>query len=375
MLSKRIPVLIVMTTLFASCGRNGRPPAPPLQVGILPAVQMDVPLSHEWVGTLDGYVNAEIRPQVEGYLLRQVYKEGSSLRQGDLLFEIDPRQFKAVADQARATLARDQAALDKARLDVERYMPLVAEKAISQQELDNAQASLRQAQANVDASKAAYDKALLNLQWTRIVSPIDGIAGIAKVQVGDLVNGQRVMTTVSTVDPIKVFFSANEQEYMGWARNWAAKGGDKGSLTLVLSNGSTYPLKGDTFLADRNMDVKTGTIMLAGLFSNPQHLLRPGQFAKVMADIGLQKGAIVVPQRAVWEVQGNPQVAVVGPDNKVDIRPVTVGWRMGSLQVIEKGLKAGDRVVVEGTQKVSAGLLVNATPASSTPSPQPVGSK
>jgi membrane fusion protein (multidrug efflux system) len=336
---------------------------------------MDVPLSHEWVGTLDGYVNAEIRPQVEGYLLRQVYKEGSSLRQGDLLFEIDPRQFKAVADQARATLARDQAALDKARLDVERYMPLVAEKAISQQELDNAQASLRQAQANVDASKAAYDKALLNLQWTRIVSPIDGIAGIAKVQVGDLVNGQRVMTTVSTVDPIKVFFSANEQEYMGWARNWAAKGGDKGSLTLVLSNGSTYPLKGDTFLADRNMDVKTGTIMLAGLFSNPQHLLRPGQFAKVMADIGLQKGAIVVPQRAVWEVQGNPQVAVVGPDNKVDIRPVTVGSRMGSLQVIEKGLKAGDRVVVEGTQKVSAGLLVNATPASSTPSPQPVGSK
>ena len=375
MLSKRIPVLIVMTTLFASCGRNGRPPAPPLQVGILPAVQMDVPLSHEWVGTLDGYVNAEIRPQVEGYLLRQVYKEGSSLRQGDLLFEIDPRQFKAVADQARATLARDQAALDKARLDVERYMPLVAEKAISQQELDNAQASLRQAQANVDASKAAYDKALLNLQWTRIVSPIDGIAGIAKVQVGDLVNGQRVMTTVSTVDPIKVFFSANEQEYMGWARNWAAKGGDKGSLTLVLSNGSTYPLKGDTFLADRNMDVKTGTIMLAGLFSNPQHLLRPGQFAKVMADIGLQKGAIVVPQRAVWEVQGNPQVAVVGPDNKVDIRPVTVGSRMGSLQVIEKGLKAGDRVVVEGTQKVSAGLLVNATPASSTPSPQTVGSK
>ena len=338
-------------------------------------MQMDVPLSHEWVGTLDGYVNAEIRPQVEGYLLRQVYKEGSSLRQGDLLFEIDPRQFKAVADQARATLARDQAALDKARLDVERYMPLVAEKAISQQELDNAQASLRQAQANVDASKAAYDKALLNLQWTRIVSPIDGIAGIAKVQVGDLVNGQRVMTTVSTVDPIKVFFSANEQEYMGWARNWAAKGGDKGSLTLVLSNGSTYPLKGDTFLADRNMDVKTGTIMLAGLFSNPQHLLRPGQFAKVMADIGLQKGAIVVPQRAVWEVQGNPQVAVVGPDNKVDIRPVTVGSRMGSLQVIEKGLKAGDRVVVEGTQKVSAGLLVNATPASSTPSPQPVGSK
>jgi len=363
-LPPRLPSLILLTVLLAACGRNGRAPAPPLQVGVLPAVQMDVPLVHEWVGTLDGFVNAEIRPQVEGYLLRQVYQEGSSLRQGDPLFEIDPRQFKATADQARATLARDQAALDKARLDVERYTPLVAEKAISQQELDNAQASLRQAQANVDASRAAYDRALLNLQWTRIVSPIDGIAGIAKVQVGDLVNGQRVMTTVSTVDPIKVFFSANEKEYMSWARNWAAKGGDKGSLTLVLSDGSTYPLRGDPLLADRNVDVKTGTIMLEGLFANPQHLLRPGQFAKVMADVGLRKGAIVVPQRAIWEVQGNPEIAVVGSDNKVDIRQIQTGPRLGTLQVVEKGISVGDRIVVEGTQKVSTGLAVNAVPAS-----------
>lgn len=336
---------------------------------------MDVPLTQEWVGTLDGYVNAEIRPQVEGYLLRQVYKEGSGLRQGDLLFEIDPRQFKAAADQAKAALARDQAALDKARLDVERYTPLAAEKAISQQELDNAQASFRQAQATVDASRAASDKALLNLQWTRIVSPINGIAGIAKVQVGDLVNGQRVMTTVSTVDPIKVFFSASEQEYMGWARAWATKGGGKGSLTLVLSDGSTYPLRGDSFLADRNVDVKTGTIMLAGLFPNPESLLRPGQYAKVRADIGLRKGAILVPQRAVWEIQGNPQIAVVGPDNKVDIHPIQTGPRIGGLLVVEKGLKAGDRVVVEGTQKVSAGLLVNAVPATSPSNPPPTSSK
>lgn len=375
MLSHRTLASFILACLFVSCGRNGRPPAPPLQVGVLPAVQMDVPLTHEWVGTLDGYVNAEIRPQVEGYLLRQVYKEGSSLHQGDLLFEIDPRQFRAAADQARANWSRDQAALDKAKLDVERYTPLVAEKAISQQELDNAQASFRQAQASMDASKAAHEKALLNLQWTRVVSPITGIAGIAKVQVGDLVNGQKVMTTVSTVDPIKVFFSANEQEYMGWARNWAANGGDKGSLTLMLSDGSTYPLRGDPLLADRNVDVKTGTIMLEGLFPNPQHLLRPGQYAKVVADIGLQKGAIVVPQRAIWEVQGNPQVAVVGPDNKVDIRPIQTGLRLGTLQVVEKGIRAGDRVVVEGTQKVSAGLLVNATSASTAPKPQPVGGK
>jgi membrane fusion protein (multidrug efflux system) len=326
---------------------------------VLPATQVDVPITQEWVGTLDGFVNAEIRPQVEGYLLRQIYKEGSSLRRGDILFEIDPRQFKAVADQARAALARDQAVMDKTNLDVERFRPLVAEKAISQQELDNAQASFRQAQAGVDASKAAYDRALLNLQWTHVVSPINGVAGIAKVQVGDLVNGQKIMTTVSTVDPIKVFFNASEQEYMGWARAWSTKGGGKGTLSLMLSDGTTYPLKGDTFLADRNVDVKTGTITLAGLFPNPEHLLRPGQYAKVRADIGLRKGAILVPQRAVWEIQGNPQIAVVGADNKVDIRPIQTGPRIGVLMVVEKGLTAGDRVVVEGTQKVSAGLLVN----------------
>ncbi len=359
----------MLTALTAACGKQGRPPAPTLQVGVLPAIQMDVPLTHEWVGTLDGFVNAEIRPQVEGYLLRQVYKEGSSLHKGDALFEIDPRPFKAAADQAKAAQARDQAVLDKTKLDVERFTPLVAEKAISQQELDNALATFRQAQASLDASKAASDRALLNLQWTRVVSPINGIAGIAKVQVGDLVNGQRIMTTVSTVDPIKVFFNANEQEYMGWARNWAAKGGDKGSLTLVLSDGSTYPLRGDTYLADRNVDVKTGTIALEGLFANPQHLLRPGQFAKVMADVGLRKGAIVVPQRAIWEIQGNPQIAVVGPDNKVDIRPVQTGPRLGALQVVEKGLQAGERVVVEGTQKVSAGQLVKVAPAATPATP------
>jgi membrane fusion protein (multidrug efflux system) len=375
MLPHRLSASLLLTALLASCGKNGRPPAPPLQVGVLPAVQMDVPLTHEWVGTLDGFVNAEIRPQVEGYLLRQVYKEGGSLRKGDPLFEIDGRQFKATSDQAKATLARDQAMLDKARMDVDRFAPLVAEKAISRQELDNAQASFRQAKANVDASRAAWDRAQLNLQWTRVVSPISGIAGIAKVQVGDLVNPQRVMTTVSTVDPIKVFFNANEQEYMGWARNWSTKGGGKGSLTLVLSDGSTYPLRGDPYLADRNVDVKTGTITLEGLFANPERMLRPGQFAKVMADVGLRKGAIVVPQRAIWEVQGNPQVAVVGADGKVDIRPVQTGPRMGTLQVVEKGLQAGEKVVVEGTQKVSAGQVVKTVPAGSAANSPPVAGK
>jgi len=363
--------LPVLAALALSCGRGVRPAAAPLQVGVQAAVQQDVPLTHEWVGTLDGFVNAEIRPQVEGYLLRQVYREGAALRKGEVLFEIDARPFAAAAEQARAALARDQAVLDKTKLDVDRYTPLAAERAISQQELDNARASLRQAQANVDASRAAADRALLNLQWTRVVSPIDGIAGIAKVQVGDLVNTQRVMTTVSTVDPIKVFFSANEQEYMGWARQWAAKGGAKGSLTLILSDGTAYPLKGDPFMADRNVDIKTGTIMLAGLFRNPERLLRPGQFAKVTADVGLRKDALLVPQRAIWEIQGNPQLAVVGADGKVDIRPIQAGPRLGSLQIVEKGLRAGEQVVVEGTQKVSAGQLVKPVPAGGAPASAP----
>ncbi|NTW86525.1 MAG: efflux RND transporter periplasmic adaptor subunit [Holophagaceae bacterium] len=360
-LSLALPTLAAF--LLLACGGKSRPPAAPLQVGVLPTVQMDVPLTHEWVGTLDGFVNAEIRPQVEGYLLRQIYREGSALHKGDVLFEIDARQLAAAAVQTKAALARDQATLDKTSLDVARFAPLVAERAISQQELDNARASLRQAQANVDASKAAHDRAQLSLQWTRVTSPIDGIAGIAKVQVGDLVNPQKVMTTVSTVDPIKVYFSANEQEYMGWARQWATKGGGKGTLTLVLSDGTTYPFRGDPFMADRNVDLKTGTIMLAGLFPNPERLLRPGQFAKVTADVGLRKGALLVPQRAVWEVQGNSQVAVVGADNKVDIRPIQTGPRLGSQVVVEKGLSLGDKVVVEGTQKVSAGQVVKPVPA------------
>ena len=358
-----VRLLLLLGALAVSCGKGVRPPGPPLQVGVTAAVQQDVPITHEWVGTLDGMVNAEIRPQVEGYLLRQVYREGSTLRKGDVLFEIDPQPFAAAAEQARAAQARDQAALDKAKQDMDRMTQLSAVGAVSRQDIDNAHSSLRQAQANVDATRAASDRAQLSLQWTKVVAPIQGVAGMAKVQVGELVNASRVMTTVSTVDPIKVFFSASEQEYMEWARGWAAKGGGKGSLTLALSDGTTYPRRGDPFMADRAVDVKTGTIMLAGVFPNPEGLLRPGQFARVSADISVLKGAILVPQRAIWEIQGNPQVAVVGADNKVEIRPIQTGPRQGPLQVVVKGLKAGERIVVEGTQKVAAGQTVNPTPA------------
>ncbi len=356
-LRTRLLVLLALAGTLA-CGQ--KPSASgPLRVEVLPVLQQDVPLSHEWVGTLDGFVNAEIRPQVEGYVLRQTYKEGAVVRKGAPLFEIDPRPFKASYDQVRAAVARDAAARDKARLDVERFAPLAAQRAVSQQELDNAQSFLRQAQASVDASQAAFDRAKLNLEWTRVVSPIDGVAGIAKVQVGDLVNGQRVMTTVSTVDPIKVYFNASEQEYMSWARDWSGKGGVKGSLELTLSDGRRYAQRGDPLLADRNVDLKTGTITLVGSFPNPEHLLRPGQYAKVWASVGTTRGALLVPQRAVWEVQGNSQVALVGADNKVEIRPIQVGARVGALVVVEKGLQVGNRIVVEGIQKVTAGQLVN----------------
>jgi membrane fusion protein (multidrug efflux system) len=350
--------LILIAALGVSCGRTKPAAAPPLQVEVTAVVQQDVPLVHEWIGTVDGFVNAEIRPQVEGYVLKQAYREGFPVKRGQLLFQIDPRQFQAAANEAKAAVARDQATLDKARLDVERYTPLAAERAISQQELDNALAARNQAQAVLDASRAALAKAQLNLDWTQVLSPIDGIAGMAKVQVGDLVGGQSIMTTVSTVDPVKVYFSASEAEYMTWAQAWSAKGGAKGSLNLVLSDSTSYPHKGDPFMTDRNVDVRTGTIMLAGVFPNPDHLLRPGQYAKVRAVLGVEKNAIMVPLRAVWDVQGVSQVAVVGADNKVEIRPVTLGAHVGPLVAVEKGLKPQERVVVEGVQKVSTGQSV-----------------
>ena len=346
-----------MLALLPGCTHSAKP-TPPVLVGVVTVLQQDVPVVHEWIGTLDGLVNAEIRPQVEGSLLRQVYREGTAVRRGQPLFDIDARSFQAASDQAKAALARDTAARDKAKLDVDRYTPLAAQKAISQMELDNALSALRQAQASCDASRAAWEKAALNVEWTRVVSPIDGIAGIAKVQVGDLVNSQRVMTTVSTVDPIKVYFSATEQEFRTWARAWSAQGGGKGSLELVLSDGSSYPRRGDPLLADRSVDARTGTILLAGTFPNPGGILRPGQYGKVRAAVGLESHALLVPQKALTDVQGTSQVAVVGKDNRVELRVVQTGPRVGPLVVVEQGLNPGDRVVTEGTQKVVAGQLV-----------------
>jgi membrane fusion protein (multidrug efflux system) len=359
-----------------SCAKKQAPAPPPLAVEVATVIQKDVPITKEWIGSLEGYVNADIRPQVTGYVLRQVYKEGTFVRRGDVLFEIDPRQFQAALDQAKGFLAQNEAALGKAKLDVARFTPLVAQRAISQQELDNAVAAERQAQANVDSARAAVEQAQLNLGWTKVMSPIDGIAGIAKSQVGDLVNGQTTMTTVSVVDPIKVYFNPSEQEYMDWAQKRGPVDAvrstppqDKGMLALTLSDGTAYPLRGDPVLANRNVDVKTGTIQVEGVFSNPKHLLRPGQYAKVRAATDVKKGALLVPQRAVSELQGLYQVAVVGPGDKVEIRPVQTGDRIGSLWIIEKGLSPGDRVVVEGIQKVKPGMVVDPKPAAEPATP------
>ena len=372
-----------IAALSSGCGKKEPPKVPPPVVEVAPAIQKDVPIYKDWIGTLDGFVNAEIRPQVDGYLLKQVYKEGSLLRAGDTLFEIDPRQSQAAYDQAKGNLAQYQAMLGNAKTKVARYTPLAAQKAVSQQELDDAITQERTAQANVEATQAALEKAQLNLGWTKVVSPIGGIAGIAKSQVGQLINSQTVMTTISQVNPIKVYFNPSELEYMAWAKKRgpvdeitaAEAAREKGMLELLLADGSVYPHRGDPFLAGREVDVKTGTIQIAGVFPNPDNLLRPGQYGKVRVAVDLKKGAILVPQRAVSELQGMFQVAVVGADNKVEIRPVETGPRVGSLWVISKGLSAGDRIVVEGVQKVRPGMEVNPKPVSGEAAPASPGQK
>ena len=360
-------MLAAVAGLTACKKKEEAPPPPPPTVEVAVVSQKDVPVYGEWIGTLDGSVNAEIRPQIDGYLLRQVYREGSFVRAGDLMFEIDPREFQAAYDQANGAVAQYDATLANAKTTVQRYTPLAAQKAISQQELDDAVTKQRTAEANLASAKASLERARLNLGWTKVASPIDGIAGVAKSQVGDLVSRVTVMTTVSQVDPIKVYFNPSEQEYLTWvAKNGPvekslapdAKNLESGRLELVLSDGSTYKHHGKPILVGREVDAKTGTIQLAGAFANPGNVLRPGQYAKVRVAMDVRKGAILVPQRAVSELQGSYQVGVVGPDNKVTIKVVKPGPVEGSQWVIEDGLKPGDRIVVEGIQRVRSGMTV-----------------
>ena len=358
--------------------------AKPPEVEVMTVTQKDVPVYSEWVGTTEGLVNATIRAQVTGYLSRQVYKEGSTVKKGELMFEIDPRTFKAALAQAEAQLAMSKARLGKTELDVKRYRPLAKESAISQQELDDAVQGNLAAKAGVQGAEAAVEQARLSLSFTKITSPVDGIAGSANAQVGDLVGPTQTgeLTTVSSVDPIKVIFPISEQQYMSLARE-TSKAGDKSEperikLDLILADGSIFPEKGTFSFAERQVDVKTGTIRIAAIFPNPGNLLRPGQYGRVRAAMELKKGSIMVPQRAVMELQGSYQVAVVGPDNKVNIRPVKTGERVDNLWMITSGLEPGERVVVLGLQKVKEGIVVTpklvepeSAPQASPPAPTP----
>jgi membrane fusion protein (multidrug efflux system) len=370
-------------------------------------IQKDVPIYREWIGTLDGLVNADIKAEVSGYLIQQDYTEGTFVRKGQLLFQIDPRPFQATLDQAQGRLAQAQGQLEQARaqltvaeaqvsvaeanqrriqLDVDRYTPLAQQQAITQQDLDNAtqnnmaakaqlqaskaqvetaQAQIAAATAGVKSAQADVETARINLGFTRLTSPIDGLPGIAQQQVGALVSpASGPITTVSTVNPIKVYFTASEQEYLEYTRRFPTAEKRQANnrlleLELILADGTTYPQKGRFYFADRQVDVRTGAIRLAGLFPNPNNTLRPGQYGRVRTVIDTRQRALLVPQKAVIDLQGTHQLAVVDAGNKVSIRMVTVGDTFGTQWIVSGGVKPGDRVIVEGLQKVRQGMVVD----------------
>jgi RND family efflux transporter MFP subunit len=359
---------LVIAVHCAGCAQKKSPAAGAPQVQVARVVQRDVSVQSEWVATLDGYVNAQIQPQVSGYLIKQDYEEGSFVHKDEVLFEIDPRPFQAVLDQAKAQLAQAEAQLGNATLNVNRDIPEAEANAIARSQLEGDLQMQMAAKATVAAARAAVEQAALNLSFTRVRSLISGIAGIAQVQVGNLVTPSTVLTGVSQVDPIKTYFPISGEEYLRIAGKIRPETVDLLSsaapipLQLILSNGSTYIQSGSILFADRQVDQQTGTIRIAGAFANPGNILRPGQYAKVRAVTQVLKGALLIPQRAVSQLQGSAQVAVVGADNKITIRAVQTGERVDTMWVITRGLSAGDRVVAEGTQKVKEGSAVTPTP-------------
>jgi RND family efflux transporter MFP subunit len=367
----------ISVLLCAGCSQRASSAQPPhpQEVEVVRVIQKDVPIYGEWVATLDGYVNAQIQPQVTGYLIKQDYREGSLVHKGDVLFEIDPRPFQAVLDQAKAQLAQAEAQLGNATINVKRDIPEAQASAIPQSQLDNDTQTQLAGKAAVEAGQAAVEQASLNLGFTQVRSLITGIAGIAQVQVGNLVTLTTVLTGVSQVDPIKVYFPISGDEYLHMAGKIGAgtmnllSSSSSIPLQLILSDGSTYPHSGRILFADRQVDPQTGTIRIAGAFANPGNILRPGQYGKIRAATQMRKGALLVPQRAVTELQGSYQVAVVGLDNKVTIRSVDVGERVDTMWIIDKGLNPGDRVVAEGTLKVRDGVVVSPVPFNSASAP------
>ncbi len=411
--SRLLLILFLLAALAIAAGcahTSGAVPTPPLQVQVADVEQRDVPLYKEWIGTLDGLVNADIKAELSGYLIKQAYTEGTFVKKGQLLFQIDPRPFQAALDQAQGHLAQSEGRLEEARaqlaqaeagvavaeanqrrvqLDVNRYTPLAQAEAITQQDLDNAtqnnmaakaqlqaakaQAATSEAQitaalAAVETDKAAAETARINLGFTRLTSPIDGIPGIAQLQVGALVSpASGTITTVSTLDPIKVYFTVSEQEYLAYTRRFPTVEQREANhrhleLDLILADGTTYPHKGRVYFADREVNVRTGAIRVAGLFPNPGNILRPGQYGRVRTAIQVQKGALLVPQQAVFDLQGTHEIAVVDSANKVTIRAAALGDTVGHQWIVRGGVKPGERVVVAGLQKVRTGMIVDPKP-------------
>jgi membrane fusion protein (multidrug efflux system) len=356
---------VVFATLAGCSTEKEKPAPPPPSVTIASVVQKEVPIHQEWVGTMAGNVDAEIRPKVEGFLLTRLYAEGSFVAKGAPLFQLDQRQARAAVEQATGNLERARAALAQAQIDVRRYTPLVAQRAVSQAELDKAQSSERAASASVDADQAVLDNAKLNLAWTTVTSPISGIAGVAKVGIGDLMTPATVMTTISNVNPIYVDVSIAEQDYLRFQREKSASTG-KTSLQLILGDGRPYPRQGRVLFLNREVDSRTGTIQVRGEFPNPGNVLRPGQYARIRAITELRKNAMLIPQQAVSELQGVYQVGVVGADNKVTIQTVKLGPLFGDMWVVESGLQPGENVIVDGLQRVRTGVTVAPKPFNDT---------
>jgi membrane fusion protein, multidrug efflux system len=363
-------LFFLLVIALAGCKKPAPATAPP-EVDVIAVEPTNVPVFEDWIGTMDGLVNAQIRAQVTGYLQTLDYAEGSRVKKGDLLFAIDARPFQAALDQAEAKLAQDKAQDEKTELDVKRYAPLAKEQAISEETaVDAVQANLS-AKAQVKADEAALENARLNLGWTRVTSPVDGVAGIALGQIGDLVGPSGpLLTTVSKVDPIKVYFQVNEQSYLTFWEKYVSTMDTNGqdlSLDLILSDGSIYRQKGRFYSADRQINLTTGTLQIVAVFPNADSALRPGQYGRVRVMTHMETNVFVVPQRAVSQLQSTYQVAVVtaddnGATNKAHLRSVKVGRQIGSNWIIEDGLKTGDRVVVEGTLKAKEGAAVTPKP-------------
>jgi RND family efflux transporter MFP subunit len=390
-----VGVLVLVAVVLFFAGHSGAKPTaqtpPPPVVEVTLVEQKDVPIYGEWIGTLTGQVNADIKAQVTGYLLTQNYKEGSYVTKGQLLFEIDPRTFQAALDQAKGQLAQAEAQLVqgeaqlataeanelKSQLDVQKYGPLAKADAVSKQDFDNAvqtnlankaqvqaaKAAISAAKAQIQANQAAVETATINLNFTRIVSPIDGIAGIAQAQVGDLVGTNTgTLTTISTLDPIRDYFSVSEQEYLALRKQFSGSNAEHWKLQLILADGTTYSHPGEFYFADRQVNQNTGAIQLAARFANPGNVLRPGQYGKVRAIMRVQRNALLIPQAAVNEQQGSYVVYMVGSDGKVAVRKVQVAERTGTMWVIQDGLKTGERVVTEGQQNLKPGMPVETKP-------------